>query len=178
MSKPIYPVLCHLDSDDYQQQIEQARTDSRRHPPLLTFTGLGGNPFSEIHIPRIVADAYAFAHQEPSDQAQNAIEAALRDWPFERKVHLMDLAKLHWMPSADEETSRWNDNRDSAELFLSTFPDLSDLIHLHTEHTPQTTAALALNIMTQMRDHDPASPVWHHYWQHLQDALTELSNFP
>ena len=98
MSQDRYPVLCDLDSNEYNCSQELASGDSRLHKPIILLTCIGGHKFHENHIDRIADAAYSLAHEEPTDTAQRAVEEETRSWTFQRKIQLMLLAQKHWMP--------------------------------------------------------------------------------
>ena len=125
-----YRVTCHMNAQEYLEQLKLANENPQRHPPILEMTSLfHSRRFNENHIGRIAADAYAHATgNEPSNQAQHRFEFAAKEWNPAQKISFMQDAAEHWLPPDGHEISRWYTTREDAMTFLNKHPQIKALM--------------------------------------------------
>lgn len=169
-------VICDLTPQEYEYQRSLAKQDPRRIPPMLEAPSDNGARFTEVYIGRATADAYCCATgEETSDRAQDTFEITASAWHAQKKVSFMQAAAPHWQPPKDEEVSYWQNDADSAQKLLETFPEIEEHFRETKEPEPAQLAKQALDIVEKMQDTKYNSTRWITGWREIEDILQRIA---
>ena len=111
------------------EEYEQRRSGDAPPPTRLTHhTKHTGEPFTEEHLPRILADIGRAAGLVKKKAAERLAESYdCSQWPAAMKIAVMEAAGRHWLPGDANEVSQWAGSVRETAAFYDRFPELKDV---------------------------------------------------